>query len=111
MIHASHKAVFSGGALKDFGTVCRRRIEGFAETRDAYGEKISPEMTAPGYCLVEVNPGCVKKTVTVPEGETWLQALPPALGQGFYRLNAQYGKIYQEKVKQRIKAQKKKPIL
>lgn len=61
VLHASHKAVFSGGALKDFGTVCRRRIEGFAEARDAYGEKISPEMTAPGYCLVEVNPGCVKK--------------------------------------------------
>jgi predicted amidohydrolase len=99
VLHASHCATFTGGTLTNIQTGCQRTIEGHAEAIDAYGKKVSKEMNAPGYQLVEITPGCVKQHVDIPEDKIWIPELPAALEQGFYQLNQQYSKFYQEKVK------------
>lgn len=97
-IHASHSGCFPG--LSVMGTeMCVRQIESRTAVINAEGEVVLREQEAGCFVhTIQLQP--TGNTVAIPENRYWIPDLLKPMEDGFYMLNEQWKKIYEEKVKQ-----------
>lgn len=96
-IHASHTGSFPGMSITG-DKKCMRKIESPTIMVDAEG-KILLRGEQSGLYQMDIQPGCIKKEVEIPKNQYWISELPDAMEKGFYLLNEQWHKVYEEKVK------------
>lgn len=99
MIHASHCGSFSGSAMSDIKKLCSRTIESAAVVTDAFGNLLLSQHETAGCFLADIEPGCIKSNIDIPENQYWIPKLPQAMTNGFEMLNKQYAQIYETQTK------------
>lgn len=99
VIHASHVGSFPGLSMFPPQTACVRQVESRTQVVDAEGRVCIRGGREPECLIAEIQPGCSKTSVEIPEGRYWIHDLPKPMEDGFNLMNQEYRKIYEEKVR------------